>query len=625
MEELLAALQPPKRLDWRKGAVLGALLVVGGVGGTFALMPSTPDVCESADQRAEQLWNDRRSAAIEEAFASTGLEYAPATHERLERRVDPIVRAWASESRDACQATKIRAEQSERIMDLRMACLDRQWREVDALLTQFETADATVVEHAITAIAQLPDPESCADVDSLLGGVAPPSEPRARRQWSEIRDELTRIESMRRLGRYRDAMPLAESVVERARALDHGPTLAEALHLVGRLHHHLGREKPASDNLLEAHASALASGHDAMAALTAAHLVRLSGDHEPDGTRAFEWATIAEAEHARAGRRDLASTFRSRLLLARSYAHMRRGELEAALQLAREGLAARESELSPDDPRLATAHDNLAGILAKTRELDEAREYAERALEMRIAVLGEGHPALGESHNKLGSILLELGELGAAEKHLRRAVAIRERALGADDARMAGLWANLGVALRRNGKVDEARAVYERALRDLPADEDGDPQTPFLLQGLATIEYEAGEYGPALEHNERALEIYRAHYPPDHPWISHGLRNRASVLVELDREEEAWQDFERSIEIAEKVWGAGHELVADGRFAYAFDLERTGQTGRAVALAELALERMDADADPAKRQEIQTWLSEHARGYADPGARERSE
>jgi predicted TPR repeat methyltransferase len=94
-------------------------------------------------------------------------------------------------------------------------------------------------------------------------------------------------------------------------------------------------------------------------------------------------------------------------------------------------------------PDYADAHRNLANVLSKSGRHEEAVESYRRAL----AVL----PGDADSHLGLGFALENMGELSAAAESYRQAVRCR-----ADVAALG----RLGQALRRLGRLEEARQVY---------------------------------------------------------------------------------------------------------------------------------------------------------------------
>jgi len=94
-------------------------------------------------------------------------------------------------------------------------------------------------------------------------------------------------------------------------------------------------------------------------------------------------------------------------------------------------------------------HLQLAALLLTRKQLDEAiREY-EQALEL--------HPGSFDCHTGLGNCEMQRNDAIAAEKHYRDAVDV--------DPSRAEAWGNLGFALDRLQRGDEALAAFEQAQR----------------------------------------------------------------------------------------------------------------------------------------------------------------
>ena len=89
---------------------------------------------------------------------------------------------WVAARREACEATHVRGEQSEQLLDLRMQCLERRLGELRALTELFAAqADAEVVDKAVQAAAgpgsALP---RCADTAGAARPLPPPEDPATR-------------------------------------------------------------------------------------------------------------------------------------------------------------------------------------------------------------------------------------------------------------------------------------------------------------------------------------------------------------------------------------------------------------------------------------------------------------
>jgi hypothetical protein len=102
------------------------------------------------------------------AFVATGKPYAADTASRAERLLQAYGQQWNEAYLDACEATRVRGDQSEALLDRRMACLDDRLRDVAALGQTFLAADASVVAKAVQAADALRPLRACADPTRLL-------------------------------------------------------------------------------------------------------------------------------------------------------------------------------------------------------------------------------------------------------------------------------------------------------------------------------------------------------------------------------------------------------------------------------------------------------------------------
>src|SRR5690606_9536433 len=103
------------------GAVVGA----GGWGLARLAAEAPPSPCTGPAFALTDVWNDDRAAAIDAAFAATGLPYAADTARRVRPILADYAGAWTTMRREACEV-HLRGEQSAPTLDLRMSCLDRR-------------------------------------------------------------------------------------------------------------------------------------------------------------------------------------------------------------------------------------------------------------------------------------------------------------------------------------------------------------------------------------------------------------------------------------------------------------------------------------------------------------------
>jgi tetratricopeptide (TPR) repeat protein len=141
----------------------------------------------------------------------------------------------------------------------------------------------------------------------------------------------------------------------------------------------------------------------------------------------------------------------------------------------------RALQLRPD---LAAAHNNLGIALREVDQFEEALEHFRRAVELQ--------PNFAPARTNLGQILLDRGRAEEALPHCQEAVRLQPN--------LAALHHNLGNALRALERYVDARAAYLEALRLEP---DLAPAHAHL--GL-TLSRE-GRHGDALPWLKRAVEL----------------------------------------------------------------------------------------------------------------------
>jgi HemY protein len=143
-----------------------------------------------------------------------------------------------------------------------------------------------------------------------------------------------------------------------------------------------------------------------------------------------------------------------------------------------EHLARRAMEFDPDNPEVVS---KLARVLRTLGRSEEALPHFQRYHELV--------PGDYEGLAQVGSCLSDLGRYEEAEPILRRALE------GLDDALTRY---NLGLLLARTGRLDEARAEYERAL-------DRDPNHANARINLATVLARRGEIDRSVKELSRVL------------------------------------------------------------------------------------------------------------------------
>jgi len=428
----------------------------------------------------------------------SGVSEAQKTWERVSELLDRHATKWLGMYRDACEATHIRGEQSEDVLDLRMACLNDNLDSARALTQLLSGGDPRVVEHAVEAAGSLEDFGRCADVQQLRAGVQPPKDPMIRAEVAELRRRLKDANALFDAGRYPEAEFATDVILRRADALGYLPLRAEALVLNGDA---LGAARmDGGIAMLEAAIVAgESSGHDRVVARAATELVYLY--------RVTDWQ-LAERSAA----------------LAAAALHRIGGDAHLESWLA----------------------NNRATLRDYQGRFDEAKVELERAIAIKKGLLGPEHLDVAVSLDNLSVALVSLGNLDEALKASDRALEIERHWVPADSTIWASLLQNRADVLRRLGRLDEAENAFQSSKRIF----ENSPTTSRRLDvascvvGLGLVAIVRGNLGDAVTYFERALRMQS----DDSPFRI--AATQFQVATALDR---SHRDPERALQLARKA------------------------------------------------------------------------
>jgi hypothetical protein len=569
MAALLAALERDPRDErvrrWARlgGAGLGLLLVALIVGAVRAQRISRLQLCEGADQQLAGVWDEAARHRVEQALLATAQPFAPNSWRNLRETLDRYAAAWVAMHRDSCVATRLRRDQSEAVMTLRMACLDKRRQSLAAVVDVLAHADATVVERAERAVTGLPSVEQCADVPALLEDMPPPEDRSVRARVQDVRARLAQAVPLRLAGKSAAATALADGALSDARKLEYPPVLAEAL-LESARTRMLEAPAPAEPLLSEAVWTAQAHRDDRIAAASSVALVdvygllnrpvewkvwqgyadaalkRIGGDevleaellsavaqfnHNQgryvDAYAGFE--RVVELMQRRYGARDVRS------LEAEGYAlsELTNVGQEEEARLRKVQLAARAEELlGPHHPQLARILVSAAFNNSFLGHLGEAQEEIDRAAAI-LRDLGQAYSTRWMHWYEVASSLALLqGRYAVAEAISARGIATNERmGLRANPATLNLIYP-LGVARTRLGRGAEALTALNDELR--LAERSFGNSLAGVLTGLADSYELLGRGDEALAARERYVQLVRARNPADSATV-------AEAQLELER------------------------------------------------------------------------------------------
>jgi serine/threonine protein kinase/tetratricopeptide (TPR) repeat protein len=508
------------RLRTHRSVAIG-VLVGTSVVAALAEVPSPPPPglqCARSGDRIHGVWDpdlrvvDRR-IAVRAALLGNGRPSAEDTFARVTAALDRYSRDWVAARVEACEATQVRGEQSDALLDLRMACLDQRLDDLDALVHELGQPRPEVLDKAVEATFRLPPLSVCADVRALQATIPPPVDPVARAAVDAARRKLSSVKALATTGAYRDGLALARAAVNEAEPLGYAPLLAEALYWRARLEEYTG-DSSAAEATQRLGLIVAADGHaDVIAVWLWARLIFVVGDSLRRPDEALAMRTAAEAAVHRAGSDPDGE---AQVLDAIGTALRAAGKYEASLGYTERALALHERVLGTDHLEVAITLVNLSNAKSSLDQGEAAQAALQRASAIFERALGPDHPNLAFTENNLGGVYYKAGKYILALQSFERAVAIRERVLGPNHVK-------LGPALVNRAMVSGDLGRTEDAVRDL----------------------------------ERAVTIFEAR-GPDHPDVAEALYHLGVVRIDQRKFDDARRDLERALTIAEHALGSTH-------------------------------------------------------------------
>lgn len=582
MDALLTELRRDRTATRRRWLGLTAALAVA-IAATLAVRSAArtpPAMCRGAERKLAGAWDDARRAEVAAAFDRTNAPFATDALRITRATLDDYAARWTKMHTDACEATRVRGEQSEELLDLRMECLDGRLGEVRAQVDVLARADAKTVEKSVQAVRTLPSLAACADAAALRAPIRPPSAD-ARARVDAVRGDLSVARAQQRAGRYAEALVVAKRAVDAAAPLDYRPLDAEALFLQGDLEDDVGDYAASADSLRRATAAAIAGDHRDLAARALLGVVTVVGLRQARFAEAHAWATLAGAAADRTGDpflRGMLARNLGRVAYREGDRATSRAEIERCLSLWRPALA-------EDDDYVAGALTDLGNVAIADGRYDDATAVYLRSLAIQEALFGAHHPNLAANLNNLGSVYAKVGEWKASEASLESARALWEAALGPEHPKVALATFNLAETRLELGDVERARADAERALAIWQKAYGSEhPDVAQGLQGIADVQRARGDAKAALATYERALAMREKLLGPKHDLLVETLLGDGLARLALGDAKGAAPLLARAAAIDEANAGDPIEL-GQARLALARATRAMGDSARAREIA----------------------------------------
>jgi tetratricopeptide (TPR) repeat protein/predicted Ser/Thr protein kinase len=532
--------------------VAGGLVLVAATMAGAVIVAQEPPPCAGAAAPMRAAWDDTRRDTVRDAFVPREKADGEATFGRVVAALDEWAESWTAERTEACEAARVRGEQSEDVLELRYACLDVQLHRFDAIIDVLADADDTVVFGAVNLAAELPSPSNCADIERLRRQVPPPPDATRRAEVETIRERLAQAVAWADAGDFKRAQPEIDLLHVRAGEVDYPPVLADVLAVKSRVLAFTGHPDQAAELTEQALRIGFATGDDEAvieALLTQAHTDARFRDRFEEAHVALGRAA-AVLEHLGEDRRleSQLHVVEARVLSSEE----RYEEALAKYQVVLEDLRELDQERMPWG---IYARASYGMLLLEVDRTKEAKEVLEEALTLGREALGERHPELAAALIYRARAETQTGDHDAALASTREAREILAAAYGEQHANVVAALNSEGLVLDHMGRLDEALAAFERAEKAGRVVIDDTLSFAALLQNMGNTYTRVGQPQRAVDKLEGALAIKERVHGPEHEDIAYTSDLLGDAQLALGRADEAAAALERSRGILAKKYG----------------------------------------------------------------------
>ncbi|HEX7839660.1 MAG TPA: tetratricopeptide repeat protein, partial [Kofleriaceae bacterium] len=496
-------------------------------------------------------WDAATRQRSQAAILGTGTSFAASMWASTRAAFDHYAQRWLGAQQAACEATSVRHVQSADLLDRRMECLASRRRSLAAAAEVLQRKPDQAVAHAGELLGSLGDIELCADTGALLAQSGPspmPASPAVRARMAAVRQELASANALLAAGDIAGAEPV---VAEAERlAGDLGDNVRAEVRYASA--HAKAKHGDVADAIALANQAvelAVASHHDELPGDVWLMLVVSAGSFEQRPAEIEAWLSQAEAWNRRLGHAGDAR--RIELAHARGDLQLAAGQASAALASLSHAVELADALWGKDDPRLIPLLINRATAEGRLQQARPAVADVERALALGIAAWGPEYPDIAQVRRALGLLYIEqLGDVARGEHELALALRLYSAQRGADSIDVANCEQALSKAGQYRGDYAAALEHAERAeqiyARRFGAEH---PRRGEALMGVGALRFMRKDFAGSLAAYEVAYPILRDALGGEHTTVGLLLSNTGETLLALGRAEAAQTEFERALAI----------------------------------------------------------------------------
>ena len=268
-----------------------------------------------------------------------------------------------------------------------------------------------------------------------------------------------------------------------------------------------------------------------------------------------------------------------------------RGADLTAREILERGATRVDEQLAHQPDMQATLRDALGQVYRSLGMFPEGRRQLERSLDLKRGFYGADHPELAETATALGDLESQAGRFERADSLLTAALAIRRGQNPPDPRAVATIQQYRGLVALRLGQNDKALHLYDEAQAGFEAlrGEEASTALSICLNDKALLLLEMGRRDEAEPLFRQALELQGRLLGRDHPEYANTLFNLSLLLRERGDYAAAEPVLREVLELDRKHYDANHPTLAYSLSSLAGSLAFTGRLQEAETLFAEAL------------------------------------
>jgi tetratricopeptide (TPR) repeat protein len=263
-------------------------------------------------------------------------------------------------------------------------------------------------------------------------------------------------------------------------------------------------------------------------------------------------------------------------LVLLSEIHQSAGKTEEAETALRDAVAAGESAVGADDPRLLEVFEGRANFYFYREQLAEAIPIHRRMLQITERAFADSPREIANRARNLAALYEKLGRFDEAAPLYDQALAAGERAGPVFQTDLVQDILTVAEFQRQRGDLPEATSLATRAVKLAESTSGPDSMDTALALGtLAEIHLAAGDASAAAEPAQRSLRIAEQSLGRDSADLAPRLVTLAAVAVAKNDPAAADAHFTRALTLTESALGPTAPELAELLTRYAELLDAT--------------------------------------------------